>query len=138
MNAILDVVTSIRELLEPDASDDDVDVSGAEPSEWAPGRLYCYPSGRLSERPFETSFAARQDFEVIAVYTEPSSEPAERVRDVEISEALDERLARYLEVVRSNATTLLWGHIQAALRNPPRTLRTRNVAISITGWRAVG
>jgi hypothetical protein len=138
VNAILDVVTSIRELLEPDASDDDVDVSGAEPSEWVPGRLYCYATARLSERPFETSFAARQDFEVVAVYTEPSSEPATRVREFEITETLDERLARYLAAIRSNATSALWGHIQAALRNPPRTLRTRNVAISITGWRAVG
>jgi hypothetical protein len=139
MNAIQDVVASIRDLLEPDASDDDVDVTGAEPKEWLPGRLYCYPDpGRLSERPFETSAAALQSFEIVAVYTEPSSESADRVRDPEITDVLDTKLAAYLAVIRSNATTALWGHIQAALRTPPRTLRTRNVAIGITGWRAVG
>lgn len=136
MSAILDVVAGIRDLLEPDGDDETVDTTGVAPKEWVAGRLYCYPL-QLAEVPFETSSAARQDFRIAAVWPEPSSESADRRRDPDISEALDEKLGRYLAAVRANATTALWGHIQAALRTPPRTLTTRSIAIEIAGWRVV-
>lgn len=135
--AVLDVVAGLRSLLEPDPDAVTVDETGAEPKAWGPGTLYCYPV-RVTEVPFETSPAARQDFEIAAVFTEPSDESALRAMDPDLSVLLDNRLAAYLAAVRANATTSLWGSIRAAMRTPPRTLHTRSVALSITGWRAVG
>lgn len=139
--AALDVVTAVRELLEPDP-DANVDVGAAEPKEWvAPeqGRLYVYPDARpIAEVPFETGPTARQDFRIIAVFVAASEESAQRLTDADLSSFLDERLARYLEAVRRNRSTVTWHHLQAAARPAPRTLTARAFALELTGYRFVG
>lgn len=139
--ASLDVIAAVRELLEPDP-DADVDMGAAEPKEWAApehGRLYVYPDARaVTEVPFETGPSARQDFRLIAVFVAASEESAQRLTDADLSAFLDERLARYLEAVRRNRSTVTWHHLQAAARPAPRTLTARAVALELTGYRFVG
>lgn len=138
MSAIQDVVAAMRDLLEPDAADEDLDVTGAEPLVWEAPRTYVFPGPRLVEAAFETGPTARQDFDIDVVRTIDSSESANRKRDDEITAELDEWAARAFEVVRTNRVHLLWGFISAALRPPPRTLHTRSIAIRISGWRFAG
>lgn len=135
MNAILDVVAGLRELLEPG---DTVtkDETGAPPLEHKPEVLYAYADPvRLLETPIDTGPTIRQDFTVVAEFMESSSENALQRRDVEVSEPLDDRLGRWLAAVRTNQVTAIWMHIRAAARPAPRKMTGRGIAIAISGYR---
>lgn len=140
MNAVLDVVAAIRDLLEPPSQMEvDVDETGAEPVRTGKGTFYCYPEpGRLRELAFESGPTARQEFVITAAFMEPSSESAQQLRDADISAALDERLGRWLAAIRSNRSTVFWHHLAAAARPAPRKLTGRGIALEISGYRFVG
>lgn len=145
--SVLDVVDGLRDLLEPLPLDPDPggpiverDATGAKPFIWAAGKdgtLYVYPT-RLAEVPIETGPVVRQDFTIAAVFVLPSAEEPPQQRDAVISAALDAKLGAYLAAVRTHHVTALWGHLRAAMANPPRTLQTRAVALDITGYRILG
>lgn len=147
MSAIQDVVTGIRDLLEPVPADPDPgdpvvirDTTGAKPFVWeagADGAIYVYPT-RVAEIPIETGPVVRQDFAIAAVFVLPGDEEPAMERDAAVSAALDAKLGTYLAAVRSHHVTTLWGHLRASMANPPRTLQTRAVALDITGYRILG
>ena len=111
-------------------------VSGRPPDDWAPERLYVYPTA-LRETPFESGPGRRQDFTIAAVFVAPSGEAARQLVDEDVDEYLDELRGRYLDAVRHNAVTVLWHHMTAAEARAPRTLEGRGVAFDLTGYRLV-
>lgn len=135
--AIQDVVAAVRDLLEPAPHTGvTVDPTGAEPLEWEPDTLYVYVA-RLVEVPFETGPTRRQDFTITAVLPVESDEDARQERRAAITDELDTKLGSYLAAVRVNQRTPTWDHLQAAQRPAPRTIKTRSVAIDMSGYRFV-
>lgn len=137
MSGVQELVGAVRTLLEPD-SQVDVDETGAEPRVLERDTLYCYPLPELREVAFETGPTARQEFRLMAVYVTGSSEEALRRADAEVSELLDDKRAAYLDVIRSNRSTVTWHHIEAAERPAPQGLTTRSLALELSGFRFVG
>lgn len=135
---MLDLIDALRGLL--GTEDVELDDTGAEPFVWRPGTLYVYPSaGRLAERPFETGPTRRQDFTLSVVYVaDAEGEEPDQQRSRAVSEALDAKRTAYLDLVRRNAVSTSWHHVEAAERPAPATLQTRAVALDVTGYRFIG
>jgi len=134
---ITDVCAGVATILEP-TQQADIDETWIEPYEWAPGRLYVYPT-RQRFTGIESGPTARQDFELLAVYVvSGEAEEAKRQRSADITAALDAKASEYETAIRHNQRTELWDHLAANLDvRPPATVATRAVALRVSGYRLV-
>lgn len=145
---MIPVVDAIRDLCEPpDQADDTRSIAGvlidrtcAQPiGDAQPNTIYAWEAA-CRERPIGTG-EVQQDFEVTVLYiVDGKGEEGVLQRSREVSEALDERRAAYMKLVRDFANIPPWdsGNIQATSdADFIRQLEVRGIAIRVTGYRLV-
>lgn len=134
---IIDLCLALGAILEPQVPTVALD---EEPMVWDIGKLYVFPVYPLSEVPFETSTARRQEFEVKAVRLfSNESEEAKQQRSEELAAALDELRGVWLAAIRTNQNNPVWGMISGKVDSTaPRMLDKRSAAVRVSGWRIVG
>lgn len=135
MNEIIDFLAAI---LEPD-DQVDLDKTAAEPFDWEPDRLYAWMLPQTTHEPFETGPSVIERFTARIVYVaNDQGEDAARRRSRDVSDELDDRRARYLDILRERMSAPpYWAFASAREDLPPTTLLTRAVSLRLTGYRIV-
>ncbi|MBA2439579.1 MAG: hypothetical protein H0V50_02765 [Thermoleophilaceae bacterium] len=131
-----DIVTFIRETLEPDGQAD-LDETAAEPFDWLPNTLYAYLLPMVIHEPFESGPSVYERFSARIVYVaDDEGEAAGRRRSADVSDLLDQKRSAYLDALRrAMSAPPHWSFASAREVAAPDTLQTRAVSLQLSGYR---